>query len=363
MNESIMQVLKDRYFLRGESSWEDIAKRVGGIYEPATELIKSMKFIPSTPTLMNGNTKGQRLGGLSSCFPMGLEDSIEGIFDSLKDAAMVTKAAGGIGYNFSRLRSSKEIVGSLDGRTSTGPLPFMDMFNSMLDGIRQGGARRGAGMAMLDVDHPDILDFIDSKKDWQSQRLARFNISVRMSDEFYQKLDETPDAPMIVRNVVDRKEHELKDHEGKVISYKDLWNKIISMAHHCAEPGIFNSDIAYRQCTVTNYSQDVLANPCCLTGDTIINTDRGPMTIKDISDLPFEERVSIKVMSYNPNRDEIIYETIENAWKAKTADDIYEIETEDGIVLKLTSDHNVLTERGYVEVKNLNENDNIISYY
>ena len=262
MNESIMQVLRDRYFLRGESSWEDIANRVGGIYEPATELIKSMKFIPSTPTLMNGNTKGQRLGGLSSCFPMGLEDSIEGIFDSLKDAAMVTKAAGGIGYNFSRLRSSKEIVGSLDGRTSTGPLPFMDMFNSMLDGIRQGGARRGAGMAMLDVDHPDILDFIDSKKDWQTQRLARFNISVRMTDEFYQKLDETPDAPMIVRNVVDRKVHELKDHQGNTVTYKGLWTKIIGMAHHCAEPGIFNSDIAYRQCTVTNYSQDVLANPC-----------------------------------------------------------------------------------------------------
>lgn len=262
MNESIMQVLRDRYFLRGENTWEDIAKRVGGIYEPASELIKTMKFIPSTPTLMNGNTKGQRLGGLSSCFPMGLEDSISGIFDSLKDAAMVTKSAGGIGYNFSRLRSSKEEVGSLDGRTSTGPLPFMDIFNSMLDGIRQGGARRGAGMAMLDVDHPDILDFIDSKKDWETQRLSRFNISVRMTDEFYQKLDETPDAAMIIRNVVDRKEHQLKDHEGKLITYKDLWNKIIKMAHHCAEPGIFNSDIAYRQCTVTNYSTDVLANPC-----------------------------------------------------------------------------------------------------
>lgn len=262
MNESIMQVLKDRYFLRGEKTWEDIAKRVGGIYEPATELIKEMKFIPSTPTLMNGNTKGQRVGGLSSCFPMGIEDSVSGIFDSLKDAAMVTKAAGGIGYNFSKLRSSKEEVKSLDGRTSTGPLPFMHIFNSMLDGIRQGGARRGAGMAMLDVDHPDILDFIDSKKDWETQQLARFNISVRMTDEFYQKLDETPDAPMIVRTVVDRKELELVDHEGTVVTYKKLWNKIIAMAHHCAEPGIFNSDIAYRQCTVTNYSQDVLANPC-----------------------------------------------------------------------------------------------------
>ena len=262
MNESIMKVLRDRYFLRGEFTWEMLADRVGGIYTPATNLIREMKFIPSTPTLMNGNTKGQRLGGLSSCFPMGIEDSIDGIFDSLKDAALVTKAAGGVGYNFSKLRSSKEEVGSLDGRTSTGPLPFMDMFNSMLDGIRQGGARRGAGMAMLDVHHPDILEFIDSKKNWQTERLSRFNISVRMTDEFYEKLDDTPDAPMIVRNVVDKKETELKDENGNIVTYKQLWDKIISMAHHCAEPGIFNSDIAYRQCSVTNYSTDVLANPC-----------------------------------------------------------------------------------------------------
>ena len=262
MNEAIMKVLKERYFLRGETTWDQLATRVGGIYEPAMRLIKDMKFIPSTPTLMNGNTKGQRKGGLSSCFPMGIEDSISGIFDSLKDAAMVTKSAGGIGYNFSKLRSSKEIVGSLDGRTSTGPLPFIDMFNSMLDGIRQGGARRGAGMAMLDVDHPDILDFIDSKKDWETQRFSRFNISVRMTDSFYENLDNNPDAPMIVRNVVDRKDGELKDHNGKVVSYKQLWNKIIFYAHACAEPGIFNCDTAYKQCTVTNYSQDVLANPC-----------------------------------------------------------------------------------------------------
>lgn len=363
MNESIVKVLKDRYFLRGETTWDQLATRVGGIYEPAMQLIKDMKFIPSTPTLMNGNTKGQRKGGLSSCFPMGIEDSISGIFDSLKDAAMVTKSAGGIGYNFSKLRSSKEIVGSLDGRTSTGPLPFIDMFNSMLDGIRQGGARRGAGMAMLDVDHPDILDFIDSKKDWETQRFSRFNISVRMTDSFYENLEKNPDAPMIVRNVVDRKENELKDHNGKVVSYKQLWNKIIFYAHSCAEPGIFNCDTAYKQCTVTNYSQDVLANPCCLVGDTIINTDRGPMTIKDLAELDDAIRYNIKVMSYNPSRDEISYEDMESAWLAKTVDELIEIETEDGIKLKLTADHNILTKRGYIEAQNLTEEDEIVSYY
>ena len=363
MNEAITKVLEDRYFLRGENSWEQLAERVGGIYEPAKQLIKDMKFIPSTPTLMNGNTKGQRKGGLSSCFPMGIEDSISGIFDALKDAAMVTKAAGGIGYNFSKLRSSKEVVNSLDGRTSTGPLPFIDMFNSMLDGIRQGGARRGAGMAMLDVDHPDILDFIDSKKDWETQRFGRFNISVRMTDSFYENLDTNPDSPMIIRNVCDRKESELKDHAGKVVTYKQLWNKIVASAHHCAEPGLFNIDTAFRQCSVTNYSTDVLSNPCCLVGDTIINTDRGPMTIKDLAELDDALRYNIKVMSYNPSRDEMTYEDMESAWLAKNTNELIEIETEDGIKLKLTVDHNILTTRGYIEAQHLTEADEIISYY
>lgn len=267
MKDHVLKLLQDRYFLRTEKNWNDIAHRVSGIcsgdlQRQVYELINEMKFIPSTPTLMNANTDGARVGGLSSCFPMGIEDSIDGIFDSLKDAAVVTKYAGGVGYDFSKLRSSKEVVNTLDGRTSTGPLPFMDMFNSMLDGIRQGGARRGAGMAMLNIDHPDILDFIKSKEFWETQRLARFNISVKVTNEFYEKLETEPDSPMIVRNVTDRKEHILKDEMGNTVSYKQLWDLIVSFAHKSAEPGIFNIDTAFDQCSVTNYSKDVLSNPC-----------------------------------------------------------------------------------------------------
>lgn len=262
VSKDVQKLLEDRYLLRTEKTWDDLAERVGGIYPPATDLIKQMKFIPSTPTLMNGNTNGARKGGLSSCFPMGIEDSIDGIFDALKDAAIVTKNSGGVGFNFSKLRSSKEEVSSLDGRKSTGPLPFLDMFNSMLDGIRQGGARRGAGMCMLDINHPDIIDFIEAKSDTDGKRFNRFNISVRIPDSFYKSLEETPDAQMIVVNVTDKKENGLLDRDGKPISYKQLWTKIVKHAHQSAEPGLFNSDIAFRQCSVTNYSQDVLSNPC-----------------------------------------------------------------------------------------------------
>jgi ribonucleotide reductase alpha subunit len=108
-----------------------------------------MKFIPSSPTLMNANTNGERIGTLSSCFIMGIEDSLSGIFDAVKECAIVTGKSGGVGYDFSSLRSSNEGVKSTGGKVSSGPLSFIDIFNSTLDGVQQGGSRRGAGMSML----------------------------------------------------------------------------------------------------------------------------------------------------------------------------------------------------------------------
>jgi ribonucleoside-diphosphate reductase alpha chain len=263
MNEAIMNLLRDRYFLQNENSWLELAERVGGIYEPVAQLIKDMKFIPSTPTLMNGNTKGKRLGGLSSCFVMGIDDSIEGIFDALKESAIVTKNAGGIGYDFSPLRSASEEIKSLDGRKSSGPLPFMDMFNSMLDGIRQGGARKGAGGAWLNINHPSILEFIEAKKDYSTLRLNRFNLSVRVPGWFYEKLDNSPDEIMQVKNVTDSKSYDLLDKDGKPVTIRQLWDKIIHLAHASAEPGILNSDIAEKQCTVLKYGKGKVGNNPC----------------------------------------------------------------------------------------------------
>lgn len=262
LTESSLNLLKERYFLKGESTWEQLAERVGGIYKPATDLIKEMKFIPSTPTLMNGNTGGQRKGGLSSCFVMGLEDSIEGIFESMKEAAIVTKNAGGIGYDFSVLRSSNEVIKSLDGRKSSGPLPFMDMYNSMLDGIRQGGARKGAGGAWLDINHPSILEFIEAKHDYKTQRLNRFNLSVRVPNWFYELLESAPNDIMQVKNIADESSYDLLDASGKAVTIRQLWNMIINHAHASAEPGILNADIAKSQCTVTNIDERVGTNPC-----------------------------------------------------------------------------------------------------
>lgn len=258
MEKAIQKLLSERYFLNNENSWDDIAKRVSGIYPEIYELIKDKIFLPSTPTLMNANTKGERKGTLSSCFTMGIDDSIEGIFEAVKEAAIVTKAGGGVGYDFTTLRGNNENIKSI-AANSSGPLPFMNVFNSTLDGIMQGGKRRGAGMGMLRVDHPNILNFIRIKSN--KGQMERLNLSVKLTDKFYQELKENPNKIHQVK-LKTNEYIDLIDDDGKPVTVKKLWDEIVEYAWRCAEPGIINEDIAFRQCTVTNLSNQILTNPC-----------------------------------------------------------------------------------------------------
>lgn len=258
MKDSIHKLLKERYFLDDEATWEDVVNRVSHIYKEIKPYMMNMDFIPSSPTLMNANTRGKRLGTLSSCFPMDIEDSIEGIYDALKECAVTTKYGGGVGYDFSKLRSSKEGIKGLNGRKSSGPIPFIQNFNTALDSIQQGGVRRGAGMALLNVNHGDIIEFVKAKED--TTKINRLNLSVGMIDEFYEKLNKTPNE---IHQIIN-KDGSVQDleWEGKKITVKELWNMIVHHAWKTAEPGIFNRDIAFNQCTTTNVSKTVLANPC-----------------------------------------------------------------------------------------------------
>ena len=259
MQDKILKLLSERYFLKNEKTWDDIAKRISAIYPESYEYIKNMEFIPSSPTIMNLNTKGERKGTLSSCFPMDIEDSIEGIMEAMKECALVTKAGGGCGYPWSKLRGHIELVKGVNANSS-GVLPFIQIFDSVLDGILQGGKRRGAGSSLLSIYHSDILKFIDAKKD--IKKFNRSNFSIDIDDLFYKILKNNPDKTFKIRTVVDEKEYDLKDENGKIYSYKDLWNKIIDSAWLCAEPGIFNGSIAFNRCTCTNINKMVVPNPC-----------------------------------------------------------------------------------------------------
>jgi ribonucleoside-diphosphate reductase alpha chain len=191
------------------------------------ELLSNLKFLPNSPTLMNA---GRDLQQLSACYVLPVEDSIDGIYTSVKNMALIHKSGGGTGFSFSRLRPSKDIVSTTQG-VSSGPISFMQIFDKSTDVVKQGGTRRGANMGILHYNHPDILSFIDMKK--TQGAMENFNISVTIDDKFMQAVKNNEEYELI--------NPKNKEVTGK-LNAKEVWNKLIKGAWETGDPGIIIID-------------------------------------------------------------------------------------------------------------------------
>jgi ribonucleoside-diphosphate reductase alpha chain len=302
LSENALKVLQNRYLIKDEQGKcietpAQLFSRVASLIAEAEakygadrsqirqwhrryyDLMAQLLFLPNSPALMNA----QRRGMLSACFVLPIEDSIEGIFEAVKQTALIQQAGGGTGFSFDRLRPTGDRVASSGGTTS-GPISFWRVFSETTDAIQQGAFRRGANMGMMGVEHPDILKFLHAKQNLKA--FTNFNISVKVTDDWMKTLTKTGQSLHIVKNPrtqqryllprrIDIESYTINDlykltAKGKpapkradqFYTVSDIWKMIVNCAHKTGEPGVVFIDRINRDNPTPLLGQIEATNPC-----------------------------------------------------------------------------------------------------
>jgi ribonucleoside-diphosphate reductase alpha chain len=295
----------------GEAAWgEEVLARAVQFYQ----LLTTKCFFPNSPTFTGAGTP---LGQLAACFVLPISDDMgrdpAGIFQTLRDAALIQQTGGGNGFSFSRLRPKGALVKSSAGQ-ATGPIGFLRVYDKAFGEIAQGGTRRGANMAVLRVDHPDIEDFITCKTN--ENAITNFNISVGITDAFMEAVLQDADWDLCFPDVDSKEYHgfrgtldeakaagiPIKVH--KTVKARELFEKIVQQAHHNGEPGVLFLDASNRSNPVPHLYQLEATNPCgeqwlgpyenCCLGSVNLAQHFGPGSTVDWGKL----RHSVEVSTY-----------------------------------------------------------------
>jgi len=364
-----VRILEKRYLLKDESGnlietpkkmFERVAREVasadrlyGGKFDrEVTEkefyrIMSNLEFIPNSPTLINAGT---RMGQLSACFVLPVEDSMKSIFEAVKDMALIHQSGGGTGFSFSKLRPKGDLVKSTKGIAS-GPVSFMRVFDMATDIIKQGGRRRGANMGILRVDHPDVLEFITAKT--REGMFTNFNLSVAITDKFMRLLEAD-------------KEYELiNPRTGKPtrkLKARDVFNLIVATAWKTGDPGLVFIDRINRDNPTPHIGIIESTNPC-VVGESLIVTENGLERIKNIYQSYKNGRLNGGINVLTDNRvlgSEGV--TLRNSVKIyeNGEEEVFKLTTKSGYELVATANHKVLTTEGWVKLANLNSNHEVM---